>query len=66
MFATVLMCCIFKVISILFNPDNWIGLVICAIVMVIVGTIVYFVITFNNEEKNVIIKKIRNKIAFLK
>ena len=60
------MCCIFKVISILFNPDNWIGLVICAIVMVIVGTIVYFVITFNNEEKNVIIKKIRNKIAFLK
>lgn len=40
------MCFVFKVISVLFNPGNWIGLVICAIIMVIIGTVVYFVITF--------------------
>ena len=66
LFATVLMCFVFKVISVLFNPGNWIGLVICAIIMVIIGTVVYFVITFDNEERVAIIKKIKNKIAFLK
>ena len=34
--------------------------------MVIIGTVVYFVITFDNEERVAIIKKIKNKIAFLK
>ena len=58
------MCFVFKVISVLFNPGNWIGLVICAIIMVIIGTVVYFVITFDNEERVAIIKKIKNKIAF--
>ena len=66
LFATVLMCFVFKVISVLFNPGNWIGLVICAIIMVIIGTVVYFVITFDNEERVAIIKKIKNKKPYIK
>ena len=61
--GTFCMCLSFKGIAVLLNPSNWISLGLSAIVMVIVGSFIYFMIMLNNNEKIIIVNKIKAKMV---
>lgn len=63
LFATFAMCVAFWVINKLINPYSWMGLIICALLMVCIGTFIYFSITFNKDDRIALISKIKQKLA---
>lgn len=62
LFATVVMCATFWEINKLINPCSWIGLIVCALLMVCIGAAIYFAITFNKDERIAVISSIKKKL----
>lgn len=62
LFSTFCMCLSFKIISVLLSPNSWITLVLVAMIMVIIGVITYFMVMFNNKEKAIIVKMMKDKV----
>ena len=62
LFATGLMCIVFKVISLILNPSGWIGLITSAIVMTVLGAFIYGIVAYNKEERKSLFNKMKNKV----
>lgn len=62
LFAIAVMCTTFWGINKLINPCSWIGLIVCALLMVCIGATIYFAITFNNDERIAVISSIKKKL----
>lgn len=62
LFATAVMCTTFWGINKLINPCSWIGLIVCALLMVCIGAAIYFAITFNKDERIAVISTIKKKL----
>ena len=56
------MCLAFKGIALLFNPAGWIKLIVAALVMVVIGAIIYFLLINSVKENKNFFNKIKLKL----
>lgn len=63
--ATGALCLVFKGCSLILNAKSWISLIISAILMVIVGTVLYCLIMFNRSERNNFLDTVKGKTIML-
>lgn len=61
--ATGILICVFLLIALIPVPENWLGLFISAMIMVIVGTPIYILATNNQQELKEFLLKIKNKLS---
>ena len=50
-FGTIVMTAVFKIISNIFSPSTWLGLIFVALTMCVIGLIIYFYIMCNSKER---------------
>lgn len=63
LFASVMMCVAFKIISLLLAPSGWAGLIISALIMSIFGIFIYVLITFKKTERRELIFRVKKVIS---
>lgn len=49
--SAAIMTCVFVGISHIFSPNNWISLILCGVLSVIVGSVVHFIVLWQNPKK---------------
>lgn len=61
--ATGALCLVFKIISIILSTNGWINLIFTALLMVIIGAVLYCFIMFSGSERDKIIEAVKEKIV---
>lgn len=56
------MCLSFKGVALLFNPNRWLVLIIAALVMVVIGLFIYFLLINSWTENKLLFNKIKSKL----
>ena len=62
-FGTIVMTAVFKIISNIFSPSTWLGLIFAALTMCVIGLIIYFYIMCNSKEREYAYRYLKIKLG---